>query len=199
MRSILLRPNMFRECCCVVSLLVTLGLGIPLLPGCYSGAAITQSSREPLTALVIDFDDAKAAPGSGRTFTSAFTTALESVSSRNNKPYVILSSLAVHRTLDQLQLGLNDWQDPAKRMDIAKKAGADVLIVGAVTHWKKGNIAQSATVGYAAQCMSASDGRVLWSISQSASPFRWALEDRTPENCAKEVAIKGIKTIKNHL
>jgi hypothetical protein len=34
-------------------------------------------------------------------------------------------------------------------MDIAKKAGADVLSIGAVTHWKKGSITQSATVGYA--------------------------------------------------
>lgn len=183
----------------IIGLMIVWGVFILYLTGCSSQSASFGPKREPVHALVMTFEDLPGAAGSGRVFTPAFRSAMESVSYKNNTPYVAISNLALHKTLKELNLEFKEWEDPAQQMQIARHAGADVIITGKVTAWKKGNIAQSATVGFDAECVSTTDGSVLWTISETGSPFKMALEERTQENCAKEVATKGVNKIKGQL
>ena len=142
-----------------------------LLSGCAATSTISGPARKPIRVFVVTFEDAPDAPGSGKLFTSAFTTALQTVSSKVKVRYILLT----------------------------KKVGADATISGRVTVWKKGSWTEMATVGFTAECVSTETSEILWSVSEVGRPFRMALEQRTPEYCAEAVALDGIHKIRKWL
>lgn len=141
-------------------------------PGCAANNNnnLSVSSGKTVRVFVDTFEDAPDAPGSGKLFTSAFTSALQTVSSKVNARYVLMTD----------------------------RASADAIITGRVTIWKKGGWTEQATVGFAAECVAAT-GEILWNVSEAGRPFRMALEQRTPEYCAEAVALDGIHKIRQRL
>ena len=142
-----------------------------LLSGCATNGNVAVPSGKTLRVFITSFEDAPNAPGSGKMFTSAFTTALQTVSSKVNAQYI-----------------------QSTRMD-----AADASITGRVTVRKKGSWTEMATVGFTAECVGLDTGDILWSVSEVSRPWASALENRTPEYNAEDAALDGLHKIRKKL
>ncbi|MFA5292646.1 MAG: hypothetical protein WC496_06380 [Phycisphaerae bacterium] len=170
-------------------------LACVIIAGCTSSNKRILPENKNIKAVLIPFEDAQNKPGSGRIFSVAFKSALAKISSKEKVPYIFLSTLDLNHAIKQLQLQQTDWEDPNKRHEIARQAGANVIITGQVTVWNKGDLFKYAMVGFAAECVSLDTGKILWNIFETNNTGGWSVEERTPEYGAKKVAEKGIKTI----
>ncbi len=144
---------------------------LSFMAGCAANSNIAVSTGKTVRVFITPFEDAPGAPGSGRVFTPAFTTALQTVSSKVSARYI----------------------------QSTRKDAADATITGRVTVWKKGGWTEMATVGFAAECVESETGDILWSVSEVSRPWASALENRTPEYNAEDAALDGLHKIRNKL
>jgi hypothetical protein len=151
--------------------ILLLAVILSFLAGCTTNGNVAISSGKTIRVFITPFEDAPDAPGSGQMFTSAFTTALQTVSSKVNARYI-----------------------QSTRMD-----AADAKITGKVTIWKKGSWTEMATIGFIAECVDLDTGDILWTVSQVSRPWASALEKRTPEYNAEDAALDGLHKIRKNL
>ena len=141
------------------------------MAGCAANSNVAVSSGKTIRVFIAPFEDAPGAPGSGRVFTPAFTTALQTVSSKVNARY----------------------------LRSTRKDAVDATITGRVTVWENGSWTQMATVGFTAECVDSDTGDFLWSVSEVSRPWASALENRTPEYNAEDAALDGLHKIRKKL
>jgi len=148
---------------------------------------------EPIKVAVLDFEDEPENPKSGNTFASIFMDALIEITYGK---YIPLERRKIEAYRQEFKLKQAGLIDEEQSKEIGRLAGADAVIIGKVTLWKKGNIFTQAAVGYTARCITVETGKILWYSSFSGTVWKMALEQRKPEIIAKNAALKGLKKIK---
>lgn len=120
---------------------------------------------------VLPFADAPGQPGTGELAREAFATEILSVDA-----YQVIDRASFEKLLDEHRLAATGAIDPSKAVEVGKLLGADAVVVGAVTEYKKRNLLMfpPARVGITARMIDANTGVVDWSAQKSVGgPKRW--------------------------
>ena len=110
--------------------------------------------------------------------------------------YIPLERAKIDRIVKEWKFEQTDLFDEEKCKEVGKLVGADAVVLGKVTLWKKGTFFTQPAVGYSARCVSVETGEILWASSLSGTVWKNAMEERKPEIVAQEVALEGLSKIR---
>lgn len=120
---------------------------------------------------VLPFKSVQNFPESGEIATEAFSSNL-----LNLDVYDVIDRGALKQLLDEQNLGLTGVIEPSKALDIGKLAGADAIVIGAVTEFKPRCLLMfpPAKVALTARLINVKSGLVEWSAQyRVGGPKRW--------------------------
>ncbi|MBI4349302.1 MAG: DUF799 family lipoprotein [Elusimicrobia bacterium] len=120
---------------------------------------------------VLPFADYPGQAGTGELAREAFSTEILAV-----EAYQVIDRASFQKLLDEHRLSATGAIDPSKAVEVGKLLGADAVVVGAVTEYKKRNLLMfpPARVGISARMIDAKTGVVDWSAQKSVGgPKRW--------------------------
>ena len=122
----------------VFSLIILLNFLFNCTPKSFSYKPVIPSDiGETIKVAILDFENDPESPNSGSTFSEIFMDALMELTQGK---YIPLERSKIANVLKEFSLSQSGLIDEGESKKIGKMVGADAVIMGKVTLWKKGTI-----------------------------------------------------------